>query len=187
MTVNKKNLTPIALVSIFLLMLALSFAAVPLYDLFCRVTGFGGTTQNASKKEIPKIIVNQDYKMRFDTNVHSIISKDSLKERFSDYYNHDLTEDERLETNDDEIWDYFSDLLNEEDVEMLVLDEIDGVTFAMVSQMPPLYQHKNLKLYEDQNAALQDYIKADFFIQDISSQEEVVKYLSDNVINKPVS
>ena len=123
----------------------------------------------------------------FDTNVHSIISKDSLKERFSDYYNHDLTEDERLETNDDEIWDYFSDLLNEEDVEMLVLDEIDGVTFAMVSHMPPLYQHKNLKLYEDQNAALQDYIKADFFIQDISSEDEVVKYLSDNVINKPVS
>ena len=71
MTINKKNLTPIALVSIFLLMLALSFAAVPLYDLFCRVTGFGGTTQNASDKEIPKIIVNQDYKMRFDTNVHS--------------------------------------------------------------------------------------------------------------------
>ena len=71
MTINKKNLTPIALVSIFILMLALSFAAVPLYDLFCRVTGFGGTTQNASEKEIPKIIVNQDYKMRFDTNVHS--------------------------------------------------------------------------------------------------------------------
>ena len=31
----------------FLIMLGLSFAAVPLYDLFCRVTGFGGTTQNA--------------------------------------------------------------------------------------------------------------------------------------------
>ena len=73
MTVNKKNLTPIALVSIFLLMLALSFAAVPLYDLFCRVTGFGGTTQNASNKEIPKIIINQDFKMRFDTNINSTL------------------------------------------------------------------------------------------------------------------
>ena len=48
MNISKKNLTPIALVSIFLLMLGLSFAAVPLYDLFCRVTGFGGTTQNLS-------------------------------------------------------------------------------------------------------------------------------------------
>ncbi|MEC9347020.1 MAG: cytochrome c oxidase assembly protein [Pseudomonadota bacterium] len=29
------------------LMVGLSFAAVPLYDLFCRVTGYGGTTQRA--------------------------------------------------------------------------------------------------------------------------------------------
>ena len=65
---DKKKLTPIALVSIFFLMLGLSFAAVPLYDLFCRVTGFGGTTQNASQKELPKIVINQDYKVRFDTN-----------------------------------------------------------------------------------------------------------------------
>ena len=73
MNITKKNLTPIALVSIFLFMLGLSFAAVPLYDLFCRVTGFGGTTQNAANKEIPKIIVNQDYKMRFDTNINSTL------------------------------------------------------------------------------------------------------------------
>ena len=71
MNINKKKLTPLILLSIFFVMLGLSFAAVPLYDLFCRVTGFGGTTQNASNKAIPKIIVNQDYKMRFDTNINS--------------------------------------------------------------------------------------------------------------------
>ena len=65
---NKKTLTPIILAGIFFLMLGLSFASVPLYDLFCRVTGFGGTTQNAQEKEIPKIVINQDYKIRFDTN-----------------------------------------------------------------------------------------------------------------------
>ena len=65
---NKKTLTPIVLAGIFFLMLGLSFAAVPLYDLFCRVTGFGGTTQNAENKEIPKIVINKDYKIRFDTN-----------------------------------------------------------------------------------------------------------------------
>ena len=65
---NKKTLTPIILAGIFFLMLGLSFASVPLYDLFCRITGFGGTTQNAENKEIPKIIINQDYKIRFDTN-----------------------------------------------------------------------------------------------------------------------
>ena len=50
MNINKKKITPLILLSIFFLMLGLSFAAVPLYDLFCRVTGFGGTTQNASNK-----------------------------------------------------------------------------------------------------------------------------------------
>ena len=30
------------------LMIGLSYASVPLYDLFCRVTGYGGTTQKAS-------------------------------------------------------------------------------------------------------------------------------------------
>ena len=65
---NKKTLTPLILAGIFFLMLGLSFAAVPLYDLFCRVTGFGGTTQNAENKEIPKIVINQNYKIRFDTN-----------------------------------------------------------------------------------------------------------------------
>ncbi len=32
-------------------MLGLGFAAVPLYDLFCRVTGFGGTTQVATEAD----------------------------------------------------------------------------------------------------------------------------------------
>ena len=73
MTINKKKLTPIALISIFFIMLSLSFAAVPLYDLFCRVTGFGGTTQDASNKELPKVIVDQDYKMRFDTNTNGAL------------------------------------------------------------------------------------------------------------------
>ena len=70
MSLDKKKLTPIVLVSIFFIMLSLSFAAVPLYDLFCRVTGFGGTTQNASKKELPKVVVDHIYKMRFDTNIN---------------------------------------------------------------------------------------------------------------------
>ena len=34
-----------------LAMLGLGYAAVPLYDLFCRVTGFGGTTQIASESD----------------------------------------------------------------------------------------------------------------------------------------
>ena len=51
-------------------MLGLSFAAVPLYDIFCRVTGFGGTTQIS--KEIAKIILDKKISVRFDTNVNNL-------------------------------------------------------------------------------------------------------------------
>ena len=81
MNVDKKKLTPFVLITIFFLMLGLSFAAVPLYDLFCRVTGFGGTTQNASNKEIPKIVINQEYRMRFDTNINSTLNWNFTSEK----------------------------------------------------------------------------------------------------------
>ena len=68
--IQKKTLTSIILVGIFCVMLSLSFAAVPLYDLFCRVTGFGGTTQIS--KNIPKIILDKKVSVRFDTNVNKL-------------------------------------------------------------------------------------------------------------------
>ena len=67
---SKKNLTPILLAGVFILMLGLSYAAVPLYDLFCRVTGFGGTTQIS--KEAPKIVLDKVVSVRFDTNVNNL-------------------------------------------------------------------------------------------------------------------
>ena len=67
---KKKTLTQILLAGIFCLMLGLSFAAVPLYDLFCRVTGFGGTTQVS--KEPPKMVLDKIVSVRFDTNVNNL-------------------------------------------------------------------------------------------------------------------
>jgi len=67
---QKKNITPIVLVGIFIIMLGLSYAAVPLYDLFCRVTGFGGTTQISNKA--PKIVLDKVVSVRFDTNVNNL-------------------------------------------------------------------------------------------------------------------
>ena len=49
-------------------MLGLSFASVPLYDLFCRVTGYAGTTQKASLAPGPKVDASL-YKVRFDANI----------------------------------------------------------------------------------------------------------------------
>ena len=47
-------------------MLGLSFAAVPLYRLFCQVTGYGGTTQVA---EVAPEQTEQRITVRFDANV----------------------------------------------------------------------------------------------------------------------
>lgn len=49
------------------LMLGLSFAAVPLYDMFCRVTGFGGTPRVAL--EAASNLGERTLTVRFDANI----------------------------------------------------------------------------------------------------------------------
>ena len=68
--IEKKKLTPLVLAGIFVLMLGLSNASVPLYEIFCKVTGFGGTTQVANKA--PKIVLDKVVSVRFDTNVNNL-------------------------------------------------------------------------------------------------------------------
>lgn len=68
---NNRNLR-VALYSLAgaLLMLGMGFAAVPLYRIFCQVTGFGGTTQRASAGEAGTVEVsNQTISVRFDSNI----------------------------------------------------------------------------------------------------------------------
>lgn len=61
--------TKVALVSlgVFASMLGLGFAADPLYDSFCKVTGFGGTTRIATAA--PDKVADQQVLVRFDANV----------------------------------------------------------------------------------------------------------------------
>lgn len=49
-------------------MLGLAYASVPLYELFCRVTGFGGTTQRADAAPAPGATADM-MKVRFDANI----------------------------------------------------------------------------------------------------------------------
>lgn len=48
-------------------MVGMAYAAVPLYALFCQVTGFGGTTQVADGN--PKGTIAREMTVRFDSNV----------------------------------------------------------------------------------------------------------------------
>ncbi len=49
-----------------LAMLGLGYAAVPLYDLFCRVTGYGGTTAQSSVGS--DIVLDETVTIRFDAS-----------------------------------------------------------------------------------------------------------------------
>lgn len=49
-------------------MVGLSFAAVPLYNLFCRVTGYAGTTQVATT--VPDVISDKTITIRFDASTN---------------------------------------------------------------------------------------------------------------------
>ncbi len=64
-----RNRTAAQLVVVALSMLGLSFAAVPFYDWFCRVTGYGGTPQVA--EVAPDLILDQKVRIRFDASVEA--------------------------------------------------------------------------------------------------------------------
>ena len=60
--------TMVSVVLVALFMGGLSFAAVPLYDIFCRVTGFGGTPLRA--EVAPGAVEGRTIRVLFDANTH---------------------------------------------------------------------------------------------------------------------
>lgn len=64
---NKQNKTALYLVGVVATMASLSFAAVPFYDWFCRVTGFGGTTGVA--EVAPDVILDRTVVVKFDATL----------------------------------------------------------------------------------------------------------------------
>lgn len=64
---NRNNRTVLQLVGVVLVMGALSWAAVPFYSWFCRVTGFGGTTMVAEAAS--DVVLDETIRVRFDANV----------------------------------------------------------------------------------------------------------------------
>jgi cytochrome c oxidase assembly protein subunit 11 len=66
---RRNRLTLGLLVGVPVTMIALSFAAVPLYSVFCRATGFGGTTQRAAQGA--DRVIDRTIEIRFNTDVNS--------------------------------------------------------------------------------------------------------------------
>lgn len=66
---NSNRKLVLSLSAAALAMLGLGFASKPLYDAFCRVTGYGGTTRVA--EQMSETVVDREIKVRFDANVAS--------------------------------------------------------------------------------------------------------------------
>ncbi|WP_296679091.1 cytochrome c oxidase assembly protein [Novosphingobium sp.] len=67
---NRNRRTALVMAAVALAMLGLGFAAVPLYRIFCQVTGFGGTTMRVSEAQASSVKVADGHiSVRFDANV----------------------------------------------------------------------------------------------------------------------
>lgn len=66
---QKNTRTATRLGAVVLVMVGLSFAAVPFYNWFCRVTGYGGTTGVAQEHEVE--ITDRVITVRFDASTSS--------------------------------------------------------------------------------------------------------------------
>ena len=64
--IAKNRRAGLVVLGVVIAMIGLSFASVPLYNIFCRVTGLAGTTQEA--EAFPEIILEREITIRFDSN-----------------------------------------------------------------------------------------------------------------------
>ncbi len=66
--IDRNRRTGLIAIIAALTMLGLGYASVPLYRLFCNVTGYGGTTMRAKEAAIPGGIAGKTMEVRFDAN-----------------------------------------------------------------------------------------------------------------------
>jgi len=70
MTAPNSNRRTLAVLGVLVAgMVGLSYASVPLYELFCKVTGYGGTTQVVEQTS-SEIVADYPVDVRFDANVN---------------------------------------------------------------------------------------------------------------------
>lgn len=64
---RRNRLTALIAGGVVVGMVGMAFAAVPLYEIFCQVTGFGGTTQRADV--VPNEALDRTVTVQFDSNI----------------------------------------------------------------------------------------------------------------------
>ncbi len=71
-TAQRNRTVGLICATVFVGMIGMAYAAVPLYNLFCQVTGFGGTTQVAEQEA--DSVIERKITVRFDGNVNHTLS-----------------------------------------------------------------------------------------------------------------
>lgn len=66
----KKGTMGLTIGAVSIGMLCAAFASKPLYDSFCRITGFGGTTRVAVER--PDKVLDRHIQVRFDSNISDV-------------------------------------------------------------------------------------------------------------------
>ena len=64
---GRKRTTAFIATAVVLGMVGMSFAAVPLYRIFCQVTGYGGTTQTADT--VSDVVLAREVYVQFNSNI----------------------------------------------------------------------------------------------------------------------
>lgn len=70
---KKNHQTALNVLAIIVGMFGMAYASVPLYSMFCKLTGYGGTP-NTSPKEAPKKIYDREIRVMFNTDVSPNLS-----------------------------------------------------------------------------------------------------------------
>ncbi|WP_417465315.1 cytochrome c oxidase assembly protein [Kordiimonas sp.] len=68
MAENKNGRMALTIAGVAVGMVGMAYAAVPLYNLFCKVTGYGGTTQKVDVGS--DVVIDREMKVRFNAAVH---------------------------------------------------------------------------------------------------------------------
>ena len=68
LTADPKRRTAALMLGVVAFMLALGYASVPLYRIFCQATGYGGTTMRATEAAVPGGVAGRTVTIRFDAN-----------------------------------------------------------------------------------------------------------------------
>ena len=70
--IKSANVIALVCAGVVLTMTGAAFAAVPLYKMFCQVTGFDGTVRRAEKAPDADQMLDRTVLIRFDTNVRGL-------------------------------------------------------------------------------------------------------------------